>query len=100
MVVTGALMLRRRKDTPVSSAAPFARTAAAGVLVGALTGVVGAGGGFCPGPAVVSVVTLSPTALAFVAAMLVGMAAHARMFERARPNAPAADEEAAPVASS
>ena len=51
MVVTGALMLRRRKDTPVSSAAPFARTTAVGVLVGALTGVVGAGGGFVVVPA-------------------------------------------------
>jgi hypothetical protein len=46
------------------------------------------------------VVTLAPTALAFVAALLVGMAAYALVFERARPNAPSADEEAAPVPSS
>ena len=51
MVITGALMLRRRPATAVSTPAPFARTAAIGVLVGALTGVVGAGGGFVVVPA-------------------------------------------------
>ena len=70
------------------------------LLLGASLFGVGWGiAGFCPGPAVVSVVTLAPTALAFVAAMLVGMAAYALVFERARRNAPSADEEAAPVAS-
>ena len=39
--------------------------------------------GFCPGPAVVSVVTLAPDALAFVGAMLAGMLAYALVFERA-----------------
>jgi uncharacterized membrane protein YedE/YeeE len=56
--------------------------------------------GFCPGPAVVSVVTLAPTALAFVAAMLVAMAAYAWVFERGGPSEPSADDEAAGVASS
>ena len=51
MVVTGALMLRRRKETLAPSPAPFVRTGAVGVLVGALTGVVGAGGGFVVVPA-------------------------------------------------
>ena len=71
------------------------------LLIGASLFGIGWGiAGFCPGPAVVSVVTLAPTALAFVAAMLVAMAAYAWVFERTRPTAPSADDEAAPVASS
>ena len=53
--------------------------------------------GFCPGPAVVSVVTLAPTAVAFVAAMLAGMAAYALVFERARAHVPSGDGELPPV---
>ena len=59
MVVTGAMMLRRRKDRPPSSAAPAARIAAIGVLVGALTGAVGAGGGFVVVPALTMLCGLS-----------------------------------------
>ena len=71
------------------------------LLAGAALFGVGWGiAGFCPGPAVVSVVTLAPTALAFVAVMLVARAAYAWVFERTRPTAPSADEEVAPVASS
>ena len=71
------------------------------LLLGAALFGIGWGiAGFCPGPAVVSVVTLAPTAIAFVAAMLVGMAAYAFVFERARPNAPSADGELAPDARS
>ena len=71
------------------------------LLLGAALFGIGWGiAGFCPGPAVVSVVTLAPTAIAFVAAMLVGMAAYALVFERARANAPSGDDEAAPSASS
>ena len=51
MVLTGAMMLRRRKETAPSTGAPFGRTAVIGILVGALTGVVGAGGGFVVVPA-------------------------------------------------
>lgn len=71
------------------------------LLLGASLFGIGWGiAGFCPGPAVVSVVTLAPTALAFVAAMLVAMAAYGWVFERARPTAPSDDEDAAPFASS
>lgn len=38
--------------------------------------------GFCPGPAVVSLVTFSPKTLLFVASMLVGMLVYAVAFER------------------
>ena len=70
------------------------------MLGAALFGVGWGIAGFCPGPAIVSVVTLAPTAIAFVAAMLVGMAAYALVFERARPNAPLANEQTAPLARS
>lgn len=54
-------------------------------LVGgaALFGVGWGLGGFCPGPAVVSVTAGSAPVLTFVAAMLVGMAAHS-IYARAR----------------
>ena len=69
------------------------------LLLGAALFGIGWGiAGFCPGPAVVSVVTLAPTSIAFVAAMLVGMAGYALVFERARPNAPSEGEEVVPVA--
>ena len=68
------------------------------LLLGAALFGIGWGiAGFCPGPAVVSVVTLAPTAIAFVASMLVGMAGYALAFERPRPNRPSAGEEVAPV---
>ena len=51
MVLTGVMMLRPRQETTGAASAPFQRTAIVGVLVGALTGVVGAGGGFVVVPA-------------------------------------------------
>ncbi|MDP9149178.1 MAG: YeeE/YedE family protein [Myxococcota bacterium] len=60
------------------------------LLLGAALFGIGWGiAGFCPGPAVVSVVTLAPTPLAFVAAMLVGMGAYAFVFEHATPRSKA-----------
>ena len=53
--------------------------------------------GFCPGPAVVSVVTLAPAALAFVAAMLVAMGVYSLLFERG--NATPVEVDPAPSAS-
>ena len=59
------------------------------LLIGtALFGVGWGIAGFCPGPAVVSLVTLAPGTLAFVAAMLVGMAMYelaSRATGRAKP---------------
>lgn len=55
------------------------------LIVGASLFGVGWGiAGYCPGPAVVSVATRSPDALAFVAAMLAGMLVHAILFGRDR----------------
>jgi len=59
------------------------RLVAGAALFGAGWGIAG----FCPGPAVVSLVTLAPGAIAFVGAMLAGMLAYALVFERA-PTAP------------
>ena len=71
------------------------------LLLGASLFGIGWGiAGFCPGPAIVSVVTLAPTALAFVAAMLAAMAAYAWVFERSTRTSPSAEEEPAPAASS
>ena len=69
------------------------------LLLGAALFGIGWGiAGFCPGPAVVSVVTLAPTAIAFVAAMVVAMAVHAFLFERAAAGA-SPEDDAPPVAS-
>lgn len=51
--------------------------------------------GFCPGPAVVSVVKLAPEALALVAAMLVGMFAFERVRRPRAVSAPNAVDDAA-----
>ena len=67
---------------------PLATTIDRRLLLGAALFGIGWGiAGFCPGPAVVSLVTCTPTALAFVAAMLASMLAHAFLFERAKPSA-------------
>ncbi len=66
-------------------AVPVAAAIDRRLLFGAALFGVGWGiAGFCPGPAVVSLVTGTPTALAFVIAMLAAMGAHAFVFERAR----------------
>ena len=59
----------------------------------ALFGIGWGTAGFCPGPAVVSVVTLAPDALAFVGAMLAGMLVYALVFERTARVATEEDEE-------
>jgi uncharacterized membrane protein YedE/YeeE len=81
-----ALLLRRvqpgrapRFDT--AYALPVATRVDAPLLLGAALFGLGWGiAGFCPGPALVSVVTLAPRTLAFVAAMVVGMGGHALLF--------------------
>lgn len=53
------------------------------LLAGAALFGIGWGiAGYCPGPAVVSLVTLSPDVLAFVGAMLAGMLVHHRIASR------------------
>ena len=51
------------------------------VLGAALFGIGWGIAGFCPAPAVVSIVTLTPSTLAFVAAMLASMGTYALLFE-------------------
>lgn len=53
------------------------------LLTGAATFGLGWGvAGFCPGPVLVSLVSLSPATLAFVGAMIVGMLVYGALFER------------------
>jgi uncharacterized membrane protein YedE/YeeE len=55
------------------------------LLVGALLfGIGWAMAGFCPGPAVVSLVTLAPSTLLFVGAMAAGMLGYRVLFEPVR----------------
>jgi uncharacterized protein len=62
---------------------PQSRRVDAPLVVGsAMFGLGWGAAGYCPGPAVVSLVSLSPSSVAFVAAMLAGMALHGA-FERA-----------------
>ena len=76
LVMAGAILshlpfaLRTRSAVP-----PVARSGIdARLLIGASTFGIGWGlSGYCPGPALVSVVSLSPPTLVFVAAMAVGM---------------------------
>ena len=66
------------------------------LLLGAALFGIGWGiAGFCPGPAVVSVVTLAPTAIAFVAAMLLAMFAFERVARPARTPSTATEDAAA-----
>ena len=67
---------------------PVVKTVDARLIVGAALFGIGWGiAGLCPGPAIVSLVTFAPQTVAFVAAMIAGMAAHA-LFERAVPSSP------------
>jgi uncharacterized protein len=63
------------------------------VMGSALFGVGWGIAGYCPGPAVVSLVTLSPKAIAFVLAMLAGMHAATVILQRlaVRDQAPSSD---------
>lgn len=71
-----AWRLIKRRPSPLFSArflVPTRRDLDARLLIGAAIFGVGWGlGGFCPGPGLASLVTGTPTALAFMVAMLVG----------------------------
>lgn len=78
--MVAALRARRPASRPVL-AARFVLPTRTGVDVRLVTGAAlfGLGwgaAGFCPGPAVVALVTLSPSTLLFVGAMLAGMLLH------------------------
>jgi uncharacterized protein len=70
----------RRRAAPMLAArftVPTRRDLDAGLLVGSAMFGVGWGlGGFCPGPAIVALVSNTPAVFAFVASMVVGMAAY------------------------
>lgn len=90
-----ALALRwiLKRDRPLYDAAfhlPTQRTLDAPLVLGAAVFGVGWGlGGFCPGPAITSLVTLRPTAVLFVVAMVVGHALGAVLLQFLEPRAAA-----------
>ena len=98
-VMVGAIgvhlaLLRVLKRPSPMFAARFALPTGAQVdtrlLVGAALFGLGWGiAGYCPGPAVVSVASVSPVTLAFVGAMLAGMLVYALAFERRPSTQPA-----------
>lgn len=85
-----AYRLAVRRASPLYAQAfqlPSVRTIDKKLVIGA--GLFGLGwglGGFCPGPALTSLVTLSPGVLVFAGGMLAGMLAHTLW---SRPKAPA-----------
>ncbi len=78
----GAPVLADRFDLPAKRALD-PKLLAGAALFGAGWGI----SGFCPGPAVVSLVALNTTTLAFVGAMLAGMALYTWVFARPAPGA-------------
>lgn len=78
-----ALRVILRRSRPLTDAAfhlPTQRQISAPLVAGAALFGVGWGlGGFCPGPAITSAVTLAPSALLFVAAMCAGLWGGARV---------------------
>ncbi len=77
---------QRRPRFAQSFALPLETRIDRRLLLGAALFGVGWGmAGFCPGPAIVSVTTLAPTALAFVAAMLAAMWAYGLAVDRLGP---------------
>lgn len=72
------LLIRRRRRPAFAPefSLPVRRDIDGRLLLGAALFGIGWGlVGFCPGPALVALATLTPTALVFVAAMIAGMAA-------------------------
>lgn len=100
MLVAFAFVLRRRAPVLAPSFdLPTQTRIDRPLVVGAVVFGVGWGlSGVCPGPALVSIATLSPASLVFVAAMLAGTVAF-RVPELIRGRAPArsADPEASPA---
>lgn len=81
-IAVHAVFVRRLKR----ASAPPPNAVDARLLVGAALFGMGWGiAGFCPGPALVSLITLAPASLAFVTSMLAGMGVYALAFEGALP---------------
>lgn len=83
-VMVGAILVHlvtyfliRKRRTPIFSKdwhVPTSRELTPALLIGAFLFGVGWGlGGYCPGPALTSVVTLEPRVIVFVASMVLGM---------------------------
>ncbi len=75
MLVTAIAMMRGRRELtgPVSASPPLARIAAQGVGVGAVTGLIGAGGGFLVVPALVLLGGLPMTAAVGTSLLVIAM---------------------------
>ena len=99
LVGTGAFALARRRTVALMGGPmrlPTAQQIDRPLVLGSIAFGVGWGlAGFCPGPALVAAAAGEPKAAAFVAAMLVGMAAYevaqARGRRLAAPKPPAGD---------
>lgn len=80
IVAVPGFWLARRRGRPVLAAAmawPTRSDIDRPLIAGAMLFGLGWGlVGFCPGPAIANLATLSPPVLLFVAAMIAGMAAH------------------------
>jgi len=86
LVALPAFRLVLRRESPLLAPRfdlPAKREVDARLILGSAVFGVGWGlGGFCPGPAVAALVTGRGAVIAFVLAMLAGMALHSLLFER------------------
>jgi uncharacterized membrane protein YedE/YeeE len=99
-LVTFALVLRRRAPVLAPSFdLPTQTRIDRPLVVGAVVFGLGWGlSGVCPGPALVSIATLSPASLVFAAGMLLGTVAfRAPEWIRRRAARPSADAESSPA---
>ena len=83
-----AYRIMNKRDQPILSSESFVPTTAAidrRLVFGAIIFGFGWGiGGYCPGPALVSLVDANRAVVAFVASMIAGMSMHKFLFERSK----------------